>query len=189
SLLRGLTAGALAREATLFPVRDAPLYVPTRQYGLRGKGFQGESFFTAENPTFGVTFHYFLKDGLKTLKEKRHEAEKEAAKKGQPVRYPSADELRAEAEEEPPVILLTISDAEGRVVRTITGPIKAGLQRVSWDLRHPAPSLPRPRPAELEDLDVFIEPPGGPLVMPGTYRVALAKRERGVVTPLGEAQQ
>jgi photosystem II stability/assembly factor-like uncharacterized protein len=189
SLLRGLTAGALVREATLFPVREAPLYVPTRQYGLRGKGFQGESFFTAENPTFGATFHYFLKDGLKTLKEKRHEAEKEAAKKGQPVPYPSADELRAEAEEEPPAILLTISDAEGRVVRTITGPIKAGLQRVSWDLRHPAPSLPRPRPAELEDLDVFIEPPGGPLVMPGTYRVALAKRERGVVTPLGETQQ
>jgi photosystem II stability/assembly factor-like uncharacterized protein len=189
SLLRGLTAGALAREATLFPVREAPLYVPTRQFGLRGKGFLGESFFTAENPPFGAAFSYFLKDGLKTLKEKRHEAEKEAAKKGQPVPYPSADELRAEAEEEPPAILLTISDAEGRVVRTITGPIKAGLQRVNWDLRHPAPSLPRPRPAELEDLEVFIEPPGGPLVMPGNYRVALAKRERGVVTPLGEAQQ
>jgi photosystem II stability/assembly factor-like uncharacterized protein len=188
SLLRGLTPGALAQEATLFPVREAPLYVPTRQYGLRGKGFQGEAFFTAENPPFGATFRYFLKDGLKTLKQKRHEAEKEAVKKGQPIRYPSAAELRAEAEEEPPAILLTITDASGRVVRELTGPVTAGLQRVTWDLRHPAPSLPRPRPAEGADLDIFIEPPGGPLVMPGSYRVALAKRQGGVVTPIGEAE-
>ena len=39
----------------LFPVRDALLYMPTRQYGLRGKAFLGEAFFTADNPPFGAT--------------------------------------------------------------------------------------------------------------------------------------
>src|SRR5262249_47767746 len=36
---------------------------------------------------------------------------------------------------------------------------------------------------------LFAEEPGGPLVMPGTFRVALAKRVDGVVTPLGEHQE
>jgi photosystem II stability/assembly factor-like uncharacterized protein len=188
SVLRGLTTEALARAATLFPVREAQLYVPSRQYGLRGKAFLGESFFTAENPPFGATFTYYLKEGLKTRKQKRQEAEKEAAKKGQPVPYPSADELRAEAEEEPPAVVFTIADAAGHPLRTLSGPAMQGLHRVSWDLRYPAPTLPRPRPTDAAE-DLFTEPPGGPLVMPGTYRVALAKRVAGVGSPLGESQE
>jgi hypothetical protein len=63
-----------------------------------------------------------------------------------------------------------------------------GIHRVSWDLRQPAPVLPPPRPAEAGD-DVFTEPRGGPLVMPGTYKVTLAKRVGGVVTPLPGSQE
>jgi hypothetical protein len=186
--LRGLKPEMLAQASVLFPVRDALLYIPSRQYGLRGKGFQGAAFYAAENPSFGATFTYYLKEAIKTRKQKRQEAEKEAAKKSLPAVYPSQEQLRAEAEEEAPTILVTIADISGHIVRTITGPVTQGIHRVSWNLREPAASLPRPRPPELVD-DLFYEEPSGPLVMPGRYVVSLAKRVDGVVTPLAGAQE
>jgi photosystem II stability/assembly factor-like uncharacterized protein len=188
SLLRGIGADVTKRECTLFPVRQAIMYIQTRQYGLRGKGFQGAAFYTAENPPFGATFTYYLKEELKTKKQKRQEAEKEAAKKKAQAPYPSREELRAEEEEEAPSIEFTITDASGAVVRTLTGPVTEGMHRVGWDLCEPAAVLPRPRPPEVDD-DLFFEPTGGPLVMPGTYRVAMSKRVGGVVTPLAGSQE
>jgi photosystem II stability/assembly factor-like uncharacterized protein len=172
--LRGLKPEALQKAATLFPVKDALLYVPTRQYGLRGKAFLGEAFYTAENTPFGATFTYHLKEEIKTKKQQRLAAEK----KGEAPRYPTKEELRAEAEEEPPAVLLTVAAADGSEVRTVAGPATAGFHRVSWDLRDPAATLPRPRPPDAED-DIFLPPPGGPLVMPGRYTVTLSKRVGG----------
>jgi photosystem II stability/assembly factor-like uncharacterized protein len=183
SPLRGLKGQDLARDAVSFPVRLAPLYIPERPFGLRGKAFQGEAFYTAENPPYGATFTYYLKDKIRTLKEKRQEREKELAKQGKPIPFPSPAELRAEAEEEPPTILVSFADAGGRVIRTLTGPVSAGFHRITWNLREPAPSLPRPLPPE-RDQDLFFEPPSGPLVKPGSYRVTWAQRFRGKVTPL-----
>jgi photosystem II stability/assembly factor-like uncharacterized protein len=189
SPLRALTPDFLARPAALLPIRKAVLYIPERPLGLRGKGFQGEAFYAAENPPYGATISYYLKETIQTLKEKRHEAEKEAAKKEIRTPYPTHAELRAEAEEEPPSILLTITDSSGREVRTIAGPVTKGLHRVTWDLRQPAPTLPRPgRPQEAAE-DPFQEPPAGPLVMPGSYRVKMARRAGGVVTPLAGPQE
>ncbi len=163
---------------TLFPVKDALMYIPSRPYGMRGKGFQGEAFYTAENPPFGAIFTYYLEKPLRTLKEERHEAEKEAAKKGQKLPYPTPEQLRAEEEEEPPAVVLMIADADDKPVRTLTGPATQGLHRVAWDLRVPSATLPRPRTGE-RDEDLFAEPPGGPFVVPGKYRVQMAWRHRG----------
>ena len=182
--LREATPELLAREAALFPVREAQLYVPKRHYGLPGKAFLGAAFYTANNPPFGATFTYHLKETLKTQKQMRRDAEKKAAKTGGPPPYPTKEQLRAEAEEEVPQIIFTIMDAKGKVLRTLTGPVTQGLHRVSWDLREPGPVLPK-APAKEADEDVFSQPPGGPFVLPGTYKVALAKRVRGVTTPLG----
>jgi photosystem II stability/assembly factor-like uncharacterized protein len=187
SPLRALTPEALAREAVLCPVRDAVEYIPTRQYGLPGKAFQGAAFYAAANPPLGATFTYYLKDTVKGLKQRRRGAEKEAAKKGEAPAYPTREQLRAEAEEEAPAILLTVSDASGRPLRTLTGPATKGLHRVAWDLREPAPVLPKPPPKE-DDEDLFAAGPQGPLVLPGGYRVTLARRVGGKVTPLGEAR-
>src|SRR5262249_5401861 len=186
--LRGLKPETLKQDATLFAVKDPSMYMPTRQYGLRGKAFLGESFFTAENPPFGATFTYYLKEEIKKRKQKRHDAEKEAEKKKEPPPYPTRQQLRTEADEEAPAIVLTITDTSGQVVRTLTGPVTQGFHRVSWNLRQPAPALPKPRPPEAAD-DLFFEEPSGPLVMPGVYRVSLAKRVEGVVTPLGSPQE
>src|SRR5262249_52994533 len=95
SALREATPELLAKDAALFPIRDALQYVPTRQYGLPGKGIQGSAFYTADNPPFGATFTYYLKDTLKTQKQKRREAEKEEGKKGGPLPYPTKQHLRA----------------------------------------------------------------------------------------------
>ncbi len=173
SPLRNLKPETLAKAATLYPVRNAQLYVRSRQFGGRGKAFLGETFFTANNPPFGATFTYYLKDALKTKKQQRQELEKKADK----PHVATKDELRAEAEEEPPTVVLTIADESGREVRTLTGPVTAGFQRVSWDLRDPAAVLPKPRPPETDDF--FFEEPTGPLVMPGRYSVTLSKRVEG----------
>ncbi|MDQ1707521.1 MAG: hypothetical protein QOJ88_732 [Pyrinomonadaceae bacterium] len=185
--LRLLKAETLRQEAELFPVKDALLYIPSQPLGLRGKSFQGESFFAAENPPFGATFTYYLKDELKTKRARRQDAEKEAAKKNSAVNLPRLADLSAEDEEEAPSVIFTISDASGRVVRRMTGPVTSGLQRVSWDLRYPPTSLPPPPNPENEN--PFDDGSGGPLVMPGTYKVSLAKRVDGVMTPLGQPQE
>jgi len=188
SPLRTLTPETQSREAVICPVRDALQYIPTRQYGLPGKAFQGAAFYTADNPPFGATITYCLKDPIKSLKQQRRDAEKEAAKKDKTASYPTKDQLRAEAEEEAPTILLTVSDAAGKPLRTLTGPATKGLHRVAWDLREPAPVLPKAPPKEADE-DVFAGGPQGPMVLPGTYRVSLAKRVGGKVTPLGEARE
>ena len=183
SPVRAATPATLTTAATLFPVRDTVLYVPRLDYGLPGKAFQGEMLYAAPNPPFGVQLTYYVKDGIKTLKEKRIEAEKEAEKAGKPIRYPTPDELRAEADEEAPAMLLTVSDAAGTPVRVVTGPIAKGLQRVAWDLRAPAHQLPPNRPrGEIEEL--FGDPLVGPYVVPGKYTVTLSQRVGGAVTQI-----
>ena len=90
-------------------------------------------------------------------------------------------------------VSLTILDAAGETVRELDGPAEAGLHRVYWDLRHPAPDRAtlRTRPPDRDwvrlgedgerrirtwDLDIF---PGfrGPLALPGTYTARVAAGE------------
>ncbi len=184
--LRLIKPEVLKQEATVFPVKDALMYIQTQPLGGRGKSFQGETFYTADNPPFGATVTWYLKDTIKTRKEKRQEAEKEAEKKGAPVGWPNQTQLRAEEEEDAPAIIVTITDSNNKVVRRLTGPVSAGIQRLNWDLRYPAANLSAPPPP---DADPDFEPPSGPLVMPGTYTAAVAKRVDGVNTPLGQPQQ
>ena len=185
--LRGLSRATLEQEAALFPVKRALAYMESSALGGRGKAEQGESFFTAPNPPFGAVFTYYLKEELKTSREARHEAEQEAAKKAVARAYPSLDALREEAREEKPAIVLTVTDAEGNVVRRLIGDPGKGFHRVSWDLRFPA-SNPTTLEAETEERPSWELRERGPMAMPGSYRVQLAKRVGGVVTELGPAQ-
>ncbi|HEY6334009.1 MAG TPA: glycosyl hydrolase [Blastocatellia bacterium] len=209
--LRNSGAEALASKALLYPVKDPLMYIEARPYGSRGKGFQGESFFTAENPPYGAVFTYYLKDSLKTRKQRRQDAEKDAERalerkeaksdsnaggdgkadsnatqNVQAPRYPTPDELRDEAEETAPSVFFTIADASGHIVRKVSGDAAAGMHRVAWDLREPPALVPAPRAqgAEEDEESVFGEPPSGPLVMPGKYTVTLSEMVEGKVTQL-----
>lgn len=174
SPLRSVTPDLLQKPATIFPIRDANLYLETAPLGLRGKGFQGESYFTAANPPFGATVTYFLKESLKTQKEKRQETEKELAKKDQPIPFPTPAELRAEAQEEKPAIYLLISDSAGNPVRQVSAATSEGIHRVTWDLEYPAPEV-----VEGGGDNLFGGPPEGPLVMPGDYSAKLVQYADG----------
>ncbi|HEX8410355.1 MAG TPA: glycosyl hydrolase [Thermoanaerobaculia bacterium] len=186
--LRTMSREAAGREATLFPTRDAELYVERTPLGLPGKGFQGDSYFVAPNPPFGAVFTYYLKDELKSRRKQRwaEEARVEKAGGNEPPPYPTWEQLRAEERELEPAVVLVVTDEAGNIVRRVTGPVKAGFQRVAWDLRYAAPnpiSLTAPEP------DPFSPPPSGPLVVPGQYNVRVYKRIDGVETALGDAQK
>ncbi|HEY9227237.1 MAG TPA: hypothetical protein VIP11_11350, partial [Gemmatimonadaceae bacterium] len=188
SALRAATPAALAAEGALFPVRRTPLYVPSTVFAGGVAGWLGSGSFQASNPPFGATLTYSLRTDLRSRRAVRQAAERATARRGADVFYPSWDSLRAEDREEAPAIILSVTDAEGNVIRRLTGPTSAGIQRVTWDLRHAAPTGPRPA-APADDDEGGPRPAGGALVGPGTYIVSLAKRVDGVTTPLGEPQK
>jgi len=186
--LRGLTRETLEKRATLFAVKDAIAYIEPSPLGGKGKASLGDAFFTADNPPFGAVFTYYLKDDLKTRKELRHETEKEAEKTRSAPAYPTPEQLRDEAREEKPAVILTVTDAEGNVVRRLSAATDKGFHRVAWDLRFPAPT-PAKLPSESEEKDPWDAPDQGPMVAPGTYKVSLAQLVAGTVTELAGPQQ
>lgn len=192
--LRNLKADTLQQKAVLFPVRNALMYIQSQPLGGAGKGFHGSSLFTAPNPPFGAVFTYYLKDSLKTMKEKRIEAEHAAAKKAESAKgdedkaatpYPTNEQLRAEAAEPAPKVIFTVTDESGQVVRRLNGPVSSGIHRVDWDLRFPANTLPAPRAGEGNP---FYERPSGPLVMPGKYSVTVSEMVDGKLTQIAGPQ-
>ena len=188
STLRQIKEETLKQNSALFPVKDALMFVRSNATFASS---QGASFFTAQNPPYGATFAYFLKEAPKTMRQKRQEAERAAERAKQTARYPSIAELRAEAEEESPALIFTITDAEGKIVRRLNAPAAPGIQRVVWDMRYTAPSI-QAAPTQFGGGGGggfgggF--GPQGVLVMPGKYNVTMAIKVNGVVTPLPGSQ-
>ncbi|MFO0850133.1 MAG: FlgD immunoglobulin-like domain containing protein [Gemmataceae bacterium] len=137
--LREYTPELKAKAAHLFQPRDAYLYQQSSPLGGFGKGEQGAAYYTADNPTYGVTLQFHVKEAAKSLKQLREEKEK-AGKDKEPA-APSAAVLQAEADEEPAVTTVVISNADGAVVRTLSAPTSAGLHRLVWDLRENATGM------------------------------------------------
>jgi photosystem II stability/assembly factor-like uncharacterized protein len=180
--LRHLKREDLDKPAVVFPVKDAWMFIESQPLGVRGKGFQGESFFTTPNPKVGAVFTYYLKDNIKTIKEKRRAAEAEKIKKGEAPVYPSPDSLRLEDEQLAPHLLFTVTDESGNVVRRIKAPAKKGLKRIVWDFRT-APFGPIDF-TPFDESFAFSSPDQGYFALPGTYKVSLSKFEDGAYTDL-----
>lgn len=185
SPLRHVSEETLNEECVLFPVKKALMYIERRPLDLKGKAFLGDGIYLAPNPPFGAVFTYYTKEPLKTGAETRRDVEKKAEKAGQAVKFPGWDKLRKEDIEEKPSLILTVKDADGQVVRQLTGPTSKGINRVAWNLRYPTGD-----PTELErrQRSPWDEPPEGALVIPGTFTVSIAKRVDGVLTEIGEPQ-
>jgi photosystem II stability/assembly factor-like uncharacterized protein len=186
SPLRYFKKEDLTKAAIIFPVKDALMYIESVPLGVRGKGFQGESFYTTPNPKVGAVFTYYLKDDIKTIKEKRREAEKEKIKKGEAPYYPSLDSLRKEDEQPAPHLMVTVSDENNNVVRRIKAPAKKGMSRIVWDFRY-APFGPVDL-TPFDESNAFSSPEIGYMALPGNYKVSLSKFEDGVYTELTAAQ-
>ena len=171
--LRELSEERLAGEETiLFPARDALRYIEKRDR----VDSRGDAFWTAPNPPYGAVFTYWVRDGLKTLREVRDEAEKEARKAKTDPPLPSMAELRQEDLEVEPQLFLVVRNDDG-VVRRVPASRKAGLHRVAWDLRWPSAAPTNLKPAT--DLPPWVEPERGPLVLPGTYTASLESKVGG----------
>ena len=187
SAMRYLSKETLTKEADIFPIKDALMFIPANPFGFRGVGFQGASFYAAPNPEVGAVFTYYLKDEIKSLKEKRRETEKEKVKKGEDIKYPLYEHLKKEQEEPDAYLLFTIADEQGKVVRKIkTNPIK-GVNRIVWDFRYNTFT-----PISLEPFDDTVpwyEPDKGYMAVPGSYNVSLSKFEDGIFTEMVTAKQ
>ena len=110
------------------------MYIDSRPLGLRGKGSQGESYFTAENPPIGVVINYIFNDTLKTKKEIRQSNEKKKIKSQLDIQYPSIKELKEEDNEEKPYLIFTIFDDNNTEIRKIIETPKIGFN-VVWNFR------------------------------------------------------
>ncbi|MFN7934053.1 MAG: glycosyl hydrolase [Bryobacteraceae bacterium] len=163
-------------EPALFTVKKSTIYIEALPIANRGKGWQGEAYYSADNPPYGAVFTYYLPETLRSLKDQRNEAERNVIKEKKDPPYPSHQQLRAEAAEEAPAILLTVSDSGGRVIRRLTAPASKGFHRIAWDLRM--------APTTLAD-----NQGAGPFVIPGQYQVTMAKRVNGQITAIGQARK
>ena len=157
----------------IFPIRKAQLYIEDQPLG-GPRGFQGDSYYAAENPPYGAVITYYLRDGLETRQAKRHANEQKTKKSGGDNIYPGWDELKKEEREEAPTLVFTIKNKAGDVIDRITGPVSKGLHRIAWNLRYSGFTGSN---AE------------GPLATPGEYSVQASKRVDDEELVLGEPQE
>ena len=78
--------------------------------------------------------------------------------------------LRADGMPSDSTVRLTVTDASGAVVRTMTVPGKRGVYRVAWDLRYARVD------GVTDQDDGWFGPPRGPWALPGSYTVTLEAR-------------
>jgi len=164
SYIRQLNKEVLNKEAHIFDIKDALLYYPGNNHN-----YQGEVHFSVPNPQPEVKIIYNVKEGYETLRQKRMKAQREAEKKGEEIKYPSDQELLAEAQEEKALLIFTFTDENGDIMRKIESPLRKGIGTVTWDMSY----MDR----------------RGPLVPPGKYSVSMEKYINGKYTDLGEKKE
>lgn len=178
--LRSLDKKLIESEAYLFPVKDARMYIQSRnKYG------QGATYFIAENPNYGAVFTYYLKEEPASVKKERKMKEVKLFEAGEAIPQPTLEELRQEELEDTPFLLFTIKDAEGNVVRKITSTPKKGINRVNWDLRYPSSNPVTIKNGKFNATDTD---KSGILAMPGDYSVTMAIVENDRANILAEPQ-
>ncbi len=175
--LRSLNADTLEAQAHLFANAKTRWYRQDRLHS----GSQGDDQWVADNPPFGTTLTYYLKDKLMTAKDRRVEADKALVEDGHGTIYPDFDVLEAERREAEPALYVTIKDASGNVVNNVEAENKKGVNRVTWSLRH------SPHTAITNENSGtgggFFGTPGA-FAAPGAYTATLNARVDGLVSEL-----
>ncbi|MGE0090732.1 MAG: WD40/YVTN/BNR-like repeat-containing protein [Bacteroidales bacterium] len=180
SALREVKPALVEKDAHIFPIKDALMYFQTsNKYG------QGSTEYLGENPPFGATFTYYIKDVPKTQKEIRTEKEKELFKEGKSIPQPTWKELEDEAKEIAPYLIFTITNEQGFVVRKITKSPSKGINRVTWDLNY---ATTFPLRASDKKFDPLKETRGSWMVMPGNYKISLSMVTKNEVKELVSPQ-
>jgi photosystem II stability/assembly factor-like uncharacterized protein len=167
--LRKLDNNAIAKEAHIFDVKDALMYIERNDLGRGKKGFQGDGLYSADNPEVGAWITYWYGAEHKTLKDIRKEKEK----KSEDDYYPSFEELEKEDTEEKTYLIFSITDTEGNLVRKMTSPASKGLNRIVWDFKYSSTA-----PIRGDKVG------SGMWALPGEYIVSISRSVNGKVEDL-----
>ena len=167
--LRSNDPKLLEKDAHVFPIKTGKMYVEAAPMSGRDKAYQGASFFTAPNPEFGTRITWWLKESLKSKKSLRREKEAKAKSSGK-VPYPSWDDLKAEDREDASVVVLRIRNANGDLVRELSGSQSRGIHHTNWNYR----------------MQTIASSRRGPMALPGKYTVEVVSRVNGEEKLLAE---
>ena len=181
SFLREVDDEMLHKKAAILNTRDALWYIPRPGVGFGGKGSQGASYYTAENPPFGAVFTYYLSEKSESNTAVRKKKEKELNKNKQNIPFPGWEELANELNAEKEILWLVVRDSDGNIVRRLQGSTAKGFHRLAWDLKYPDYGI-------VDSDEKFDAKRSGLLAAPGTYSVQLIRQRQGDIEALTEAR-
>ncbi len=177
-VFREISDSILNGEAHLFSLRDAWRYIPRSHLDFEaGKGTQGTDHYIAENPEFGASFTYYLKEDYHTRKQLRQKAEKDLGSNDKDIPFPGWEELAKEDDENETQVYIKVYDEKGQLVNTVMGSNKSGFHKISWNLRFPSSSA--------DNSETLAS---GILAQLGNYYGVLYKNIDGVETKLSDAE-
>ena len=161
----------------LFSPRNSYWYKQKRILGGSKKASQGDNYFIAENPPFGVEFTYYLNEEILSQKKIREKKEKKAEEENEIIEIPDWKILETEEKEINPAIWVFIY-SENNIIRKVKAKNKKGFSRVSWNLSSESKSL--------ISSENFNNDEAGYMVNPGKYSAKLFKQVAGEFISISE---
>lgn len=157
-------------NSELFKPRNGYWYKQKRILGGGRKAAQGDNYFVADNPPFGVEFTYYLNEKILSKKKIREKNEKKSEKENQIIEVPAWEILENEKKEINPAIWIFIY-SENNIIKKVRAKNKKGLSRVSWNLSSESQSTISEKNFNKEE--------SGSMVNPGEYSAQLFKQIEG----------
>ncbi|MCK5908035.1 MAG: hypothetical protein KAG37_10605, partial [Flavobacteriales bacterium] len=174
SMLRDLADNGKPSSSKVFAIKKGLIFGQKNPLGGSGNSFQGDAYYASKNPKQGVDINYYLADEYKSLKDKRKETEKALSKDNKDISYPSFNDIRKEASEEKPILIIQFFDENNNEVKRIVKPYSKGYQTLNWNGRI----------ASLKIASKKANTDNGPWVIPGKYFVSFTKIQNGDVSQL-----
>ena len=164
------TFNSKAMNSELFTPRNGYWYKQKRILGGGRKAAQGDNYFVADNPPFGIEFTYYLNEKILSKKKIREKNEKKSEKENQIIEVPNWEILENEKKEINPAIWIFIY-SDNNIIKKVKAKNKKGLTRVSWDLSSESQST--------ISIKNFNKEESGSMVNPGEYSAQLFKQIEG----------
>ena len=164
------TFNSKAMNSELFTPRNGYWYKQKRILGGGRKAAQGDNYFVADNPPFGIEFTYYLNEKILSKKKIREKNEKKSEKENQIIEVPSWEILENEKKEINPAIWIFIY-SDNNIIKKVKAKNKKGLTRVSWNLSSESQSTISKKNFNKEE--------SGSMVNPGEYSAQLFKQIEG----------
>ncbi|MBR77632.1 MAG: glycosyl hydrolase [Flavobacteriales bacterium] len=171
SSLREFKKENVSEEIVLFTPKNAFWYTEKRILGSRRKAAQGDNFYLADNPPYGVNFTYYQANKYKSKKEIRLNQEKELEKNKKEVSTPTWNLLESEKNELTPSVWAFIYSQDGKIVKKVKAINKSGFNRISWDLTSESKNI--------ITKDNFENSSRGNLIAPDEYSAQMFKQIEG----------